>query len=89
MFLFKANGRYYLDCSEQFEGRYSCMVATATNIFGPYSARYEAIPHGGHNTFFQDGEGKWWCTYFGPPWNERAAILPVEFAEDGRLRPVK
>jgi xylan 1,4-beta-xylosidase len=89
MFLFKANGRYYLCCSEQFGGRYSCMVSTSTNIFGPYSARYEAIPHGGHNAFFQDGEGKWWSTYFGPPWNQRASILRVEFAEDDRLRPAK
>jgi xylan 1,4-beta-xylosidase len=85
MFLFKANGRYYLCCSEGFDGRYSCMVSTSTNIYGPYGARYEAIPHGGHNTFFQDDEGKWWSTYFGPPWNERASILRVEFAVDGRV----
>ncbi|MGA2034564.1 MAG: family 43 glycosylhydrolase [Thermoguttaceae bacterium] len=89
MFLLKANGRYYLCCSEMFDGRYSCAVATSTNIYGPYSARYEAIPHGGHNTLFQGAKGKWWSTYFGPPWNERAAILAVEFAEDGQLRPAK
>ncbi|MCY2995898.1 MAG: family 43 glycosylhydrolase [Planctomycetota bacterium] len=87
MFLFKANGRYFFCCSEMFDGRYSCAVSTSTNIDGPYSARYEAVPHGGHSTFFQDGDGKWWSTYFGPPWNERAAILRVEFAEDGRLQP--
>ena len=44
MFLFKAGGRYYLCCSEHFDGRYSCMVATSENIYGPYGARYEAIP---------------------------------------------
>ena len=85
MFLFKAHGRYYLACSEVFEGRYSCAVATATKLYGPYGPRYEAIPHGGHNTFFQDGAGKWWSTYFGPPWRERPAILPVEFDSQGRV----
>ncbi len=89
MFMFKREGRYYLCCSEMFNGRYSCMVATSTNIFGPYGERYEAIPHGGHNTFFQDEKKNWWSTYFGMPWNERAAILPIEFADDGRLHPAK
>jgi len=86
-FMFKRTGRYYLACSEIFDGRYSCAVATSTNIYGPYSARYEAIPYGGHNTFFQDAKANWWATYFGPPWDERAAILPVDFAADGRVRP--
>lgn len=89
MFMFKREGRYYLCCSEMFNGLYSCMVATSTNIFGPYGERYEAIPRGGHNTFFQDEKKNWWSTYFGPPWNERATILPVEFADDGRIRPAK
>jgi len=87
MFLFKTNGRYYLTCAEQFEGRYSCMVATSSNLFGPYSARAEAIPYGGHNTFFQDDKGQWWSTYFGMPWYEQPAILPVQFAADGRMGP--
>jgi beta-xylosidase len=90
MFLFKANGRYYLDCAEMYEGRYSCMIATATNLFGPYSARYEALPHAGHNMFFKDERGQWWSSYFGSdgkaPWRERAGILPVEFAADGRVQ---
>jgi hypothetical protein len=90
MFLFKAHGRYYLDCSDVIEGRYSCMIATATNLFGPYSARYEALPHCGHNMFFQDERGQWWSSYFGSdktaPWRERAGILPVEFSPDGRVR---
>lgn len=90
MFLFKAHGRYYLDCSDVMDGRYSCMIATATNLFGPYSARYEALPHCGHNMFFQDERGQWWSSYFGSdktaPWRERAGILPVEFSADGRVR---
>lgn len=91
MFLFKANGRYYLSCSENFEGRYSCAVAISTNLFGPYKERYEAIPHGGHNMFFKDSKGQWWSSYFGSdglaPWQERAGVLPIEFDVSGRVRP--
>jgi len=91
MFMFKANGRYYLSCSESIDGRYSCMIATAKSIYGPYSERYEAIPHGGHNMFFKDGKGQWWSTYFGSddtaPWRERAGILPIHFDASGRIVP--
>jgi xylan 1,4-beta-xylosidase len=90
MFIFKADGRYHLCCAEQYEGRYSCMSASATNLLGPYSARYEALPHAGHNVFFQDGRGEWWSTYFGSdgtaPWRERPGILPVEISADGRVQ---
>lgn len=90
MFVFKRDGRYYLSCAEQFDGRYSCMIATATNLLGPYSARYEALPHAGHNMFFQDERGQWWSSYFGSdgkaPWRERAGIVPVEFSADGRVQ---
>jgi hypothetical protein len=83
MFLFKAGGRYHLACAENIDGRYSCMVATSTNLMGPYGERCEAIPGGGHNTFFQDTHGQWFSTYFGPPWYERAAILPITIEADG------
>jgi len=90
-FIFKAKGRYYLSCAEGYEGRYSCMVASATNIYGPYGPRYEAIPHGGHNVFFTDAKGQWWSTYFGSddtaPWREQPGILPVAFDENGRIQP--
>ncbi len=93
MSLFKANGRYYLSCAENFDGRYSCTVATSPSLYGPYGPRYEALPHAGHNGFFQDEHGRWWSTYFGSdasaPWQERPGILPVEFAPDGRLRPAR
>ena len=92
MFLFKHDVRYYLSCAENFDGRYSCTVASATNLFGPYGPRYEALPHGGHNTFFKDNSGRWWSTYFGSdaqaPWRERPGVLPVQFTPDGRLQPL-
>ncbi len=91
MFLFQHEGRYYLSCAENFDGRYSCTVATSTQLYGPYSPRYEAIPHGGHNVFFTDAKGQWWSTYFGSdpgaPWQERPGILPVQFDADGKLQP--
>jgi len=86
-FIFKQAARYYLACSENYDGRYSCSIGTSTNLYGPYGARFEAIPYGGHNTFFQDEKKHWWATYFGPPWDERAAILPIAFAADGRVGP--
>ncbi len=85
VFVFKRENRYYVSCSEGYDGRYSCMLAESDHLFGPYHARYEAIPYGGHNTFFQDEEGSWWSTYFGEPWYQRPAILPVSFETDGRL----
>ncbi len=87
MFMVKARGMYHLLCAESYEGRYSCMVSSAKAIYGPYGRRYEAIPHGGHNTLFCDARGRWWSTFFGPPWYERPAILPVEFGRDAVLRP--
>jgi beta-xylosidase len=88
-FMFKANGRYYLSCADECDSRYSCYIATSTSIYGPYSERYEAIPHGGHNMFFKDGQGRWWSTYFGSdrgaPWRERPGILPIRFDEAGRI----
>ena len=89
-FLFKANGKYYLSCAEQWDGRYSCCIAVAEKVYGPYGPRYEAIPHGGHNAFFQDESGDWWSTYFGSddgaPWQERPGVLPVRFDASGRVR---
>lgn len=91
MFIFNANGRYYLCCAENFEGRYSCTIATSANLMGPYGERKEAVPHCGHNMFFRDDHGQWWSSYFGSdraaPWQERPGVLPIKFDADGRVRP--
>lgn len=91
VYLFKAKGRYYLSCAENFDGRYSCSMASSTNIYGPYGVRYEAIPHGGHNVFYKDDQGQWWSTYFGSdaqaPWQERPGVLPIQFDAQGRVQP--
>jgi len=89
-FLFKANGMYHLSCADFYQNEYHCFVATAPSIDGPYGDRRLAIPHGGHNMFFRDREGKWWSTFFGnddhAPFRERPAILRVEFGLDGGVR---
>lgn len=95
VYLFKGNGFYYLSCAETWNGRYSCCTARASSIYGPYTDRYESLPHCGHNVFFQDELGAWWSTYFGSdpddlngqPWREQPGILPIRFDERGRIRP--
>jgi len=96
-FLFKARGRYHLSCAEfnvrgpQKQRCYDCMVATAESLSGPWSDAYVAIPHGGHNMFFQDKQGAWWGTFFGndsgAPFRERPGVLQIEIGADGRIRP--
>jgi xylan 1,4-beta-xylosidase len=93
-FLFKANGRYHLACADFLgpDNEYHAMVASSDNLMGPYGDRYIAVPHGGHNNYFQDRDGNWWSTFFGndknAPFLERPAILRVEFGKDGRIRPL-
>ena len=91
MSLFKRNGRYYLCCAENFDGRYSCTIAESESLLGPYGPRYEALPHAGHNVFFVGPDGRWWSTFFGSdrsaPWEERPGILPIMFDPHGHVRP--
>lgn len=89
VFLFKVGGTYILSASDHCDGRYSAWIATSKSIYGPYSARYEAIPWGGHNMYFKDRGGKWWATIFNGPVTERPAILPITIGADGQvaLRP--
>jgi xylan 1,4-beta-xylosidase len=87
----KIDGRYYLICADFIGGAYDCMVASSDHVYGPYGPRYLAVPHGGHNMFFQDKQGDWWATFFGndagAPFRERPAILRTELDEQGRVRP--
>lgn len=85
VFLLKIGGNYILTGSDHYEGKYTCWVATSKNIYGPYSARYPAIPDGGHNMFFKDTGGKWWSTMFNGPVMEKPAILPVTIEANGQI----
>ncbi len=96
--LCKIQGRYVLICAEfnrrdANQSTYDCMAASADAIYGPYGDRYEAVPHGGHNLFFADKDGKWWSTFFGndatAPFRERPALLRIEVGQDGKIRPAR
>lgn len=91
-FIDKHNGKYYLICADAVDS-YSCMVAEADSVYGPYGPRYLAIYHGGHNTFFTDNDGQWWATVFGndqyAPIAQRPVIMKIELDENGRVRPVQ
>ncbi|MGB6919026.1 MAG: family 43 glycosylhydrolase, partial [Phycisphaerae bacterium] len=90
-FIFKAGGRYYLSCAE-FDDReyYNCMIAGSDKLLGPYGDRYLAVPHGGHNMFFKDRDGRWWSTFFGndpaAPFRERARRFPLVHPAASGLR---
>lgn len=90
-YLTKHNGRYYLICADFIDGFYHCMVAESDKVYGPYGPRYIAIPHGGHNMFFTDEQGRWWATFFGndraAPFLERPGIVPIELNGEGRVTP--
>jgi beta-xylosidase len=89
-FLTKINGRYTLICAEFIDGLYHCMAASSDKLEGPYSKRYLAVPHGGHNMLFKDKNNQWWSTFFGndpkAPFRERPAILPIDIDSNGRIR---
>lgn len=90
-FLFKRGNLYYLTAADQYEGRYSSMVAVSENVYGPYRLRHEAVPCGGGTGYFSDADGNWWCTFFGndnqAPFREMPAMIKVDFARDGRIYP--
>ena len=72
---------------------YDVVIASAENIYGPYSKRYTAVTGGGHNNFFKDDEGQWWSTMFGNPRGDlldrpfltKPAIVPVKY-ENGKFK---
>lgn len=74
---------------------YDCIIATADNIYGPYSKRYNAITGGGHNNLFQDKNGQWWATIFFNPRGAQAkeyrqtcrpGLVPMKYV-DGHFLP--
>ncbi len=91
--MFKANGRYYLAAADFAFGDYNSYVASADKVYGPYGDRYLAVPHAGHDTFFQDKTGQWWSTFFGndprAPIHDRPGLLKVKFDQHGRIHPLE
>jgi hypothetical protein len=72
---------------------YDCVVASAANIYGPYSRRYTAITDGGHNNFFKDTNGNWAATLFGNPGPKmdariicRPTLAPMHQIKNGQFK---
>lgn len=65
---------------------YDVVVATADNVYGPYSERYTSVLGAGHNNFFQDKQGQWWATMFGNP---RGDLLERPFLTRPAIIPMK
>lgn len=88
--LFKRNGIYYLGSTDKYENRYSMMIATSKNIYGPYVGRYEAIPCNGGTNFFKSKNGDWFTCFFGDdkqaPWREKPGIIKIEFDQLGKIK---
>ncbi|RDV27984.1 glycosyl hydrolase family 43 [Alteromonas aestuariivivens] len=84
--------RVYPDRKDWAANRYSydVVIATADNIYGPYSDRYTSVIGAGHNNFFMDKQGNWWATMFGNPRGDllerkfltRPAIIPMKMEGD-------
>lgn len=81
--------------SKETRYSYDCVIATADNVYGPYSKRYNAITGGGHNNLFQDKKGQWWATMFFNPRGAQAheyektcrpGLIPMKY-ENGRFSP--
>lgn len=81
-------GRAFKNNKEIGEARYSydVVIATADNVYGPYSQRYTSVIGAGHNNFFKDKQGNWWSTMFGNPRGDllerkfltRPAVIPMQ-----------
>lgn len=91
--LFKRNGIYYLGSTDKYNDRYSMMIATSANVYGPYTGRYEAVPCNGGTNFFKAKNGDWFTCFFGDdqqaPWREKPAIIKVEFDKMGKIEIAK
>ncbi len=91
--LFKRNGKYYLGVTDKYNDRYSMMIATSDNVYGPYTGRYEAVPCNGGTNFFRAKNGDWFTCFFGDdqqaPWREKPGIIKIEFDQDGKIHTAK
>ena len=84
--------RVYKNRKDWAANRYSydVVIATADNIYGPYSQRYTSVIGAGHNNLFKDKMGQWWATMFGNPRGDllkrkfltRPAIIPMRKVGD-------
>ena len=94
--LFKYKDIYYLTSAEwnvHKDGTisYDSMIASSTNIYGPYGNRYCALRYGGHNGYFQGPNNEWYATVWCYPdqdkhW-QRVSIVKMILGKDGLFKP--
>jgi xylan 1,4-beta-xylosidase len=84
-YLFKRGDTYYLSGSDHCDGRYSSWVVSSNSLDFSSCERYEAVPYGGHNMYFQDKNGKWWSTIFNGALFQEAAVVPISFDAAGNV----
>lgn len=69
------------------DGTYDMMYAASKSITGPYTRRQVGVPHGGHSTLFQDGNGRWYLAFFGndrtAPFRAMPGVVPLEVQDTG------
>lgn len=91
-FIVKYKGKYILGAAEwngdkRVDGTYDLMYAVADDLYGPYTPRRMAVPHGGHGTMFIDRDGRLMSTFFGndrtAPFRTRVGIVLLGAEEDG------
>ncbi len=86
VFIVKIDGKYVLGAASwngdiRVDGTYDLMCAVSDQLYGPYSPRKVAVPHGGHGTIFKAFDGQWYSTLFGndrtAPYRKRPGIIKV------------
>ncbi|MDF2963808.1 MAG: xylosidase [Paenibacillus sp.] len=92
-FIVKYRGKYILGAAEwngdkRVDGTYDLMYAVADDLYGPYTPRRLAVPHGGHGTMFIDNDGRLMSTFFGndrtAPFRTRVGIVHLQAVVDGQ-----
>jgi beta-xylosidase len=94
-FMLKRNGKYFLFGSERFDRMNSdsidTFVAVSDQLYGPYSRRYLAVPHGGLTTLFAGPGGAVYAAFSGcgfySPVDGRPAAIAMTFDTPDFIRP--
>jgi len=89
-FVFHWRAKYYMSVALfMSNGRYSSWVGLSDGPTGPFTSFHEALPCGGHNSYFIDKCGNLWGTFFGndvqAPWREKPAIVRMATNANGTL----
>jgi len=93
--LFKYKGIYYLTSAEwnvHRDGKisYDSMIASSTNIYGPYGNRYCALRYGGHNGYFEGPNNDIYATIWCYPdqdehW-QKVSIIKMKLNDKGMFQ---